>query len=428
MNFNYYLQFCSSLKNQMKQALFLLILSFYLPLNAQVILTGTLPAIYTQDFGTADILTWTNNSTINGWYIGSANWNGHLNIPGASLGSPGLNAGGYSQFECNNDNNQKIGSRASGTVPTCDYGVVIRNTTGQAITTVEVTYTAYQMSVAQNGNVTNTLAASYQVTNTLSATPLTSGAFTNVTALDYVAPINSSTGGSATSSALACVINELKSLCIDLPTAIANNNYFILRWRDINDANNDHNIAIDDLTIGFYNQTCAALALPIDDIILTEKIKNTTYDIEWSSETKEDYKSFKLQSSYDGVNYTTINEGDNTFNKTSIDDDNIYLRISGLKYNEEEKYSNVVYIDKSKIGEIKPVFKKSDGLMSLSLTNSETIVDLKIYDLNGMLLFSSDKSQKQIAFAFPDSKEQALVFYVTPAYHQPIKVKHYFQQ
>jgi virulence-associated protein VapD len=411
----------------MKQALFILILSLYLPFHAQVNLTGSLPVLYTQDFGTTDILTWTNNSSITGWYIGSASWNGHLNIPGASLGSPGLNAGGYSQYECNNDNNQKIGSRASGSVPICDYGVVIRNTTGQVITTVEITYTAYQMSVAQNGNVTNTLAVSYQVTNTLSTTPLTSGTFTNATGLDYAAPINSAIGGSATSSALACIINDVKSLCINLPTSIANNDYFILRWRDINDANNDHNIAIDDLTIGFYNQTCAALALPIDDILLTESIKNAAYDLEWASETIEDYKIFKLESSKDGVNYTTVNEGDNAFNKTNVNFDNTYFRVCGIKYNEEEKYSNVVYLDKSKVTGIQPVFKKNDAMMSLSLSNDEAIVDLKIYDLNGMLLFSSDKNQKQIAFALPDSKEQALVFYITPAYHQPIKAKHYFQ-
>jgi hypothetical protein len=411
----------------MKQVLFILILSLYLPIYSQFNLTGALPATYTQDFGTADVLTWTNNSTITGWYIGSANWNGHYNIPGVSLGSPGLNAGGYAQYECTNDNNQKIGSRASGGVPTCDYGVVIRNTTGQSITTVEITYTAFQMSVAQNGNVANTLAASYQVTSALSVTPLTTGSFTNVTALDFVAPINSSTAGSNTSSALACLISEVKSLCIDLAAPIANNNYFILRWRDINDANNDHNIAIDDLTIGFYNQTCAALALPIDDIILTEKIKSSTYDLEWSSETKEDYKTFKLESSKDGVNYITINEGDNSFINTTVDYDNTYFRVSGLKYNEEEKYSNVVYIDKSKTRDIKPIFKKNDALMSLSLSNDEAIVDLKIYDLNGMLLFTNDKSQKQITFTIPDSKEQALIFYITPAYHQPIKAKHYFQ-
>jgi hypothetical protein len=412
----------------MKQKVFILLSICCFSVFAQVNLVGSLPVFYNQGFGTADITTWTNNVTFLGWYNNSTatTWKGHFDVQTASLGGTGLNAGGYFNYECALDNNQKIGSRASGTVAPCDYGVVLRNTTGFSISTVQVVYTAYQMTVAENGNVPNVLAPSYQVTNTLVANPVVTGVFTNIPLLNYTASINSATPGTATTTALPCLVSEVKSLCFDLATPMANNDYFVLRWRDVNDANNDHNIAIDDVIIGFYDQTCAVL--PIDDIVLIEKTENEMYDLKWSSETQADYKTFMLQSSKDGVNYTNVQEGDNHFNQSFISNNKAYYRVRGLKYNEEEKYSNMLYLDQSKSDLVKPIFKYNDTKGLVSLSNEEAIVDLKIYDLNGMLLFNSNKNEKQIEFSLQDMKAQVLVFYITPAYHQAIKVKLYLQQ
>jgi hypothetical protein len=406
----------------MKQNIFIVLSAFYFSVFSQVNLTGSLPVFYNQGFGTADITTWTNNVTFLGWYNNSTatTWKGHFDVQTAPLGGTGLNAGGYFNYECAFDNNQKIGSRASGTVFPCDYGVALRNTTGLSISTVQVVYTAYQMTVAENGNVANVLAPSYQVTNTLVASPLTTGVFTNIPSLNYTASINSATAGTATTTALPCLVSEVKSLCFDLSNPLANNDYFILRWRDVNDANNDHNIAIDDVIIGFYDQTCAVL--PIDDIVLKEKKENASHELEWSSETKADYKTFLLQSSKDGVNFTNVYGGDNNFNQ-SIVDNNTYYRVRGLKYNEEERYSNVVYLDKPSLMTVKPILKKEGNSAIISLSNDETMVGLRIFNLNGTLLYKNDIKIKALALDVSQLNNENILIYILPEFHAPIKLK-----
>jgi len=95
-----------SIKNfQLKVLLFLFLFSFSKSWG-QVLVTTT---SYVQDFGTTDISTWTNNSTILGWYTSNSAF-AHENIVTSPVP---INNGSFYSYECNGDNNQKLGTRPS---------------------------------------------------------------------------------------------------------------------------------------------------------------------------------------------------------------------------------------------------------------------------------------------------------------------------
>ncbi len=222
----------------MKSFILTLLIGFNLTLLSQVPVSS---GSYFQDFGTVDITSWTNNTTFLGWYE-AGTFQSHLNITTAAP----TNTGGFYTYECNGNNDQKIGSRASGGSGTLRYGVVLQNTTGSAVSNVQVSYKGYQLSLAQNGAV-NTIAFDYIVSTTPPA--ITAGGGTAVSALNFTQLQSNGSSGSAQVAGYPCTQMVDISNCITV--SIPNNSYILLRWTDVDDAGNDHHMAIDDVNIQF---------------------------------------------------------------------------------------------------------------------------------------------------------------------------------
>lgn len=217
-------------------AIVILILSFSLPAQVAVP-TGS----YFQNFGVTDINSWTNNVTYPGWYM-AGTFQSHLDITAA----PPSNTGGFYTYECNGNNDQKIGSRASGGSGTLRYGVVLQNTTGSAVSHVRVTYKGYQLSLAQNGN-TNVIAFDYIVGTTAPGISASGG--TGVAALNFTQLQSNGSSGSSQVMGYPCTQMATMSACIT--AAIPNNSYILLRWTDVDDSGNDHHMAVDDIDVQF---------------------------------------------------------------------------------------------------------------------------------------------------------------------------------
>ena len=141
---------------------FLLLISFNC--YSQVSINSN-PFSYTQDFGATDITSWSNNSTYLGWYANNSSPSTlHNDITSAIP----TNTGSFYTYECNGSNDQKIGSRASGTIGTIYYGIRFTNNSGITLTTISISVDYLQLSLAQNGNVPNNIDAEYLVTNSFS--------------------------------------------------------------------------------------------------------------------------------------------------------------------------------------------------------------------------------------------------------------------
>ncbi|MEA5605826.1 DUF4347 domain-containing protein [Nostoc sp. UHCC 0252] len=202
--------------------------------------TGT---SYSQDFtslaNSGTSISWTNDSTIPGWYATRTTYN---------AGDGSSNTGALYSFGSSilSTTDRAFGSVASASTGTIYYGLRLQNNTDSAINQLRVSYTGEQWR--NGGNISQQkLNFSYQTGTTL--TSLTTGTWTAVTSLDFTGPIALLLAATPLDGNLAINQNVKTSILINLVTPIAVGEEIILRWEDVDDPGNDHGLAIDDIFI-----------------------------------------------------------------------------------------------------------------------------------------------------------------------------------
>ncbi len=184
--------------------------------------------------------TWTDDTTLTGWYSTRTIY----------LASSGTSTTGglYSFGTVAAD--RALGSIGSNTAGDIYYGARLKNNTGALVTSLAVSYTGEQWR--NGGNTTqHRLDFAYQTGTTM--TSLTAGTWTDVDALDFIGPIATATAGALDGNVAA---NRV-ALSSVVPVTISPGQEIMLRWKDANDAGNDHGLAIDDLSV-------VAFGVPVD--------------------------------------------------------------------------------------------------------------------------------------------------------------------
>jgi DNA/RNA endonuclease G (NUC1) len=192
-------------------------------------------------------VAWSDNATIPGWYSSRAAYNAGTGSSGTgalySFGVAGVNAAADRSLG-------SIGS-ASGT-GTVYWAVKLTNNTGSTITSVDVSYVGEQWrnggSSSATPGVAQTAEFQYRVATAGSITGANSPVtvWTDFDPLDFTSPVfgtvatatldgNSPANRVAKASPISAVINPGQELW--------------LRWVDIDHPNNDHGLAVDDLTL-----------------------------------------------------------------------------------------------------------------------------------------------------------------------------------
>lgn len=227
----------------------LLVLFTTTKLFSQINMTTT--SSHTQNFNTLATTgttnTWTNNSTISSWY---SQRTGTGTTYEATTGT--ATAGNLYSFGSASNTDRSIGSIGSSNAAAGNFahGVLLRNTSGNIISSITVTYTLEQW---RNGNNTtpNVVTFWYQTsTSTISSlTPNNNTGWTQVSALSTQSPINTGTAGALDGNATA---NKSTLTNISIPSlSLANNSYIMLKWEDPDHTGTDHGLGIDDVTISW---------------------------------------------------------------------------------------------------------------------------------------------------------------------------------
>lgn len=229
---------------------------------AQVSLT-TLNTVYTQDF---DVMASTTTYP--------TNWLGTTTL---AVSNGSTTAGGVQNLGTTSASDRALGSVASNSVPSPTYGVSFTNNTGQTIDVLDISYTKEQWRTGQSATANETVSFFYST----DATNLSTGTWTNVSALNMTEILTTTTSGAAVDGNAVANRASVSSSITGLN--ISAGSTFWIRWVDDNAANADAVLAVDDLSLTPKNST-----LSVNDISKTKNIflKNTFVDNVLSFQTK----------------------------------------------------------------------------------------------------------------------------------------------
>ncbi len=195
--------------------------------------------------------TWTDNSTIPGWY---AQFGTNVNNPTTytpSTGSSGT--GALYSFGSTGATDRGLGSVGSGTTTDIFWAVKLTNNTGATITSLSVSYTGEEWRAggctptpctpaAQTVDFQYRIASAGVISD--ANTPTTS--WVDHDPLDFISP---QTGTSTASALDGNSPANRTALSSTISVTINPGQEVWLRWKDINHASNDHGLAIDDFSV-----------------------------------------------------------------------------------------------------------------------------------------------------------------------------------
>lgn len=177
--------------------------------------------------------TWTDNSTIPGWYSSQTTYNvNHGNSPAVAL---------Y-DFGSSGSSDRALGCITGSGATVIYYGVALQNVTGGAITALQIQYHGEEWREASAA--ADTLTFQYLVGNP-SGNNIANGTWTTVSSLNFTGPQY----GSGTSLDGNAAANSANVASMLTGLSIASGGDFWLRWMDNDVTGNDAGLAIDDLFI-----------------------------------------------------------------------------------------------------------------------------------------------------------------------------------
>lgn len=215
--------------------IFLFAVFFSFTAAAQVNITSTATA-YTQNFNTLRATAGTSATLPTGWKLLETGTNANTSYTSDAGSST---TGDTYSYGTGTNTERAFGSLRSGSLIST-LGVQIKNSTGQTITSLTISYTGEQWRCGTAGR-TDQLDFQYS----LNATSLSTGTWVDNNSLDFVSPATATTGAK---DGNAAANRTLKSTVIT-GLSIANNAIFWLRLNDADASGADDGLAMDDFSI-----------------------------------------------------------------------------------------------------------------------------------------------------------------------------------
>ena len=218
-----------------KVYMLLLVLMLTFSASAQVIITST-TTTYTQNFNTLKATSGTSSTKPTGWAFLETGTNANTTY---TTNAGASSTGDTYSYGTGTSTERAFGTLRSGSLVST-LGVQIKNSTGQTITSITLSYTGEQWRCGATGR-TDQLDFQYSLT----ASSLSTGTWIDNNALDFISPATSTVGAL---DGNAAANRSLKSTIIT-GVSIPANGIFWLRWNDADASGADDGLSIDDFSV-----------------------------------------------------------------------------------------------------------------------------------------------------------------------------------
>ncbi|MCX2740127.1 T9SS C-terminal target domain-containing protein [Pontibacter anaerobius] len=355
---------------------------------------------------------------------GKATWkNGQEYLPGLAVyrskndtiitaNTGQANTGGLYSYGATGSTDRALGSLASTNAGQFTYNMLFQNNTGNTIKSVEVKYTGEQWRISNATAPQHELSFWYAITSdpaSVSTIPTNNKGWTEVPELKFYGPKFYLTGGPLNGNAAENKALLQHMLQIEVPAGY----YLMLRWKDADEIEADHGLAVDDVTITWYAQTVEAPApLPVELAHFGASIKGAQVELQWQTASEDQNSHFVVERSPDGKSFEGIGlvKGNGTTalttNYTFVDQVPLagisYYRLKQVDEDETYTYSKVIYLTRKVAQEIKvyPTITTNE----LQVTSDRQLRQMFVVDAMGRKLLEKNLHKPALQHAIDVSR------------------------
>lgn len=373
---------------------------------------------YTQDFNglpSSVTGTWEHGAQyFPGWFL-------YRTVPATTsllFGTGSSNYGGLYSFGPTGSTDRALGAVSSGSSSVGEFawGLMIQNNTGSTITSLNISFTGEQWRNGSPSSPQHNLTFWYATNVDASAfnlSPKTDAGWTNVPELNFLGPVFKSGSGTVDGNAPA----NRRFLSSIIPITIPAGHYVMLRWKDLNELELDHGLAIDDFSLTWSTQVSGGpTILPVELVSFKALASNNAVQLSWATASEKDNSHFIVERSLDGKTFTKIatitGKGTSSIRSNYIftDEDPLpgisYYRLKQVDFDGTFEYSKVISVKMQAIR--KAILHPTITTDILQLDVPETIAyALTIVDLAGKEVYRSTLQKGRRHYAIEVGKLRA---------------------
>ena len=267
--------------------------------NAQVSM-GRFNTYYSQNF---DGLPSQTNGT---WESGTeyfTGWTLHRTKPAntALIVNTGTgNTGALYSYGATNATDRALGSIGSLNGGEYAYGLLLQNNTGTTIRELDVNYVGEQWRSANNTTGVHKITFWYAIRsdkNSFNLWPAGDAGWTPVNELTFFSPVYFATGSPLNGNSAANRRMLFHTLAVNIPAG----HYIMLRWKDADEPEADHGLAIDDFSLTWRTDAASGpTIMPVELKSFSASSRGNAVVVNWQTASETNNEHFVVERSSDG--------------------------------------------------------------------------------------------------------------------------------
>lgn len=352
---------------------------------------------YTQNFNSLPAAKddiWENGTAyMEGWYVQRTKQGNALVV------SPGnLISGNLYSFGSVGSTERALGAQSSLNMGEFAWGLLLQNNTGGTVEFINISFYGEQWRISNKTAGEHKIDFYYAVSSdksTFKLSPKSDDGWVPFPDLNFRGPHFDTEGKALNGNAAA----NRRYLSAILAVNIPDGHYLMLRWKDADEKEADHGLAIDDFSLTWTVEDLnrPAVVLPVELAHFTAFSKGSTVELQWltASEDQNDY--FMIERSADGQAFEGIGEADGkgtTAVETSYAytdarplDGNSYYRLKQVDEDGSHTYSSIVAVTREGNAVASTIYPSiTTDYLQLDLALDNTVKAALVLDMMGRQL------------------------------------------